>query len=44
MLGVDQPLKWRQNGDFLVVEIPSEVAEHKPCRQAYAFTLQVEAA
>jgi len=44
LLGLDQPLKWRQNGDLLVVEIPPEVAEHKPCRQAYAFKLQVETA
>jgi alpha-L-fucosidase len=44
MLGADQPLKWRQNGDLLVVDIPPEVAEHKPCRQAYAFKLQVKTA
>jgi alpha-L-fucosidase len=44
MLGVDRPLQWRQNGDLLVVDIPPQVAEHKPCRQAYAFKFQVETA
>ncbi len=42
MLGVQKPLPWRQQGDVLVVDIPAEVAEHKPCRQAYAFKFSVE--
>jgi alpha-L-fucosidase len=42
LLGVSEPLRWQQNGDFLVVDIPSEIAAHKPCRQAYAFKFQVE--
>jgi alpha-L-fucosidase len=42
MLGVQKPLQWQRQGDFLVVDIPSEIAEHKPCRQAYAFRFQVE--
>jgi len=42
MLGVQSPLQWKQQGDFLVVDIPSEIAEHKPCRQEYAFRFQVE--
>ena len=44
MLGVHQPLKWQQNGVLLVVDIPPEVAEHKPCRPAFAFKLLVETA
>ncbi len=44
MLGVRQPLKWRQNGELVVVDIPAEVAEHRPCKQAYSFKLRVEAA
>jgi alpha-L-fucosidase len=44
MLGVPQPLNWRQEGGALIVDIPAEVAEHKPSRQAYAFRVQVESA
>jgi alpha-L-fucosidase len=44
LLGVQQPLKWRQQGDTCVIDIPAELAEHKPCRQAYAFKLRVEPA
>ena len=42
MLGVQRPLQWQRHGDFLVVDIPSEIAEHKPCRQAYVFRFQVQ--
>lgn len=42
MLGVRQPLKWRQQGDTLVVDIPAEVVEHPPCQQAYAFKIQAQ--
>ncbi len=41
MLGVRQPLEWRQRGETLVVDIPPEVAEHRPCKQAFAFKIQV---
>ena len=44
MLGVQMPLPWRQQGNLLVVDIPTEVAEHKPCRQAYSFRFHVESA
>lgn len=44
MIGVQQPLKWRQQGEVLVVDIPPEVAEHPPCRQAFAFKIQVKSA
>ncbi len=44
MLGVKQALKWRQQGNVCVIDIPAELAEHKPCRQAYAFKLHVEPA
>ncbi|MGH9395483.1 MAG: alpha-L-fucosidase, partial [Terriglobia bacterium] len=44
MIGVQQPLKWSQQGESLVVDIPPEVAEHQPCRQAFAFKIQVRSA
>ena len=43
MLGVDQPLDWRQEGATLSVSIPPTLADHKPCRQAYAFKIRAEA-
>jgi alpha-L-fucosidase len=42
LLGAQQPLKWRQQGDTCVIEIPAELAEHKPSRQAFTFKLRVE--
>jgi alpha-L-fucosidase len=44
MLGIQKPLSWRQRGDSLAVEIPAEVAEHPPCRQAFAFKFQANPA
>jgi alpha-L-fucosidase len=44
MVGVQEPLKWRQEGDMLVVDIPPEVAEHPPCKQAFVFKIQVRPA
>ena len=44
MLGVDQPLAWRQDGATLTITIPRSVADHKPCQQAYAFKIPAEAA
>ena len=44
LLGVRQPLQWRQQGEICVIDIPAELAEHKPCRQAYTFKLRVEPA
>lgn len=41
MLGVRQPLEWRRQSGALVVNIPAEVAEHQPCKQAFAFKIQV---
>ena len=42
MLGVDQPLDWRQDVARLSVVIPPSLAEHKPCPQAYAFKILAE--
>lgn len=42
MLGASRPLEWRQRGVTCVMDIPAEIAQHKPCRQAYAFKLRVE--
>jgi alpha-L-fucosidase len=44
MLGIEQPLRWRQGGDGLTIDIPEEIAEHKPCKQAYVFKIASEAA
>lgn len=44
MLGVRQPLRWRQQGETLVVDIAPEIAEHPPCKQAFAFKIQVRPA
>jgi len=44
MLGVSQPLAWHQDGPTLTITIPSSVADHKPCQQAYAFRIPVEPA
>jgi alpha-L-fucosidase len=41
MLGVRRPLQWQRQGQALVVDIPPEVAEHRPCKQAFAFRIQV---
>ena len=35
-------LPWRQLGDALVIDIPPALAEHKPCRQAFAVKIQAE--
>ncbi len=40
MLGVEKPLRWRQQGDSLAIEIPPEVAANKPCRQAFVMKIQ----
>jgi len=42
MLGVQTPLKWERGGDSVAVDIPSAVAEHKPCKQAYVFKFRAE--
>jgi len=42
MLGVDQPLDWRQDGATLNIAIPHSVADHKPCQQAYTFKIMAE--
>lgn len=44
MLGVKRPLRWQQNSRGMVIEIPQEVAENKPCKQAYVFKITVEPA
>ena len=44
MLGVEQPMRWRQSERGLIIEIPQEVAENKPCKQAYTFKIEAESA
>ncbi|MCX6924134.1 MAG: alpha-L-fucosidase, partial [Verrucomicrobia bacterium] len=42
MLGVDQPLAWRQTQDELRIEIPEGFQDerHRPCELAYAFKIE----
>jgi len=42
MLGVNQSLRWRQSGNSLIIDIPQEVAENRPCKQAYVFKIESE--
>ena len=44
LLGVKRPLEWQQQADALVIQIPPQVAENKPCKQAFAFKIQAKAA
>ena len=42
LLGYDQDLKWRMEGDTLTIELPKELQREtgRPCRQAYAFKVE----
>jgi alpha-L-fucosidase len=42
LLGTTANLKWHQDKNGLVVQIPSEVASHKPCAQAYVFKVEAQ--
>ena len=42
MLGVDRSLKWHQDEDGLVIEIPQSIGENRPCEQAYAFKIEAQ--
>jgi alpha-L-fucosidase len=44
MLGVNQSLAWRQDGQKLSITIPPSIADQKPCKQAFAFKIPVETA
>jgi alpha-L-fucosidase len=44
MLGVERPMKWRMDGsEVLVIEIPGKLQAkaNRPCRQAYAFKIEL---
>jgi alpha-L-fucosidase len=45
MLGLDQDLKWRLEGENLVIDLPKELQDEadRPCRQAYAFKVESDA-
>ncbi|MFC2087922.1 alpha-L-fucosidase C-terminal domain-containing protein [Bacteroidota bacterium] len=40
MLGVDEPLKWKEGKDGIEIEIPFSVIQSPPCKYAYAFRIQ----
>lgn len=44
LLGYPTPLKWRMEGETLVVSLPESLQEEsqRPCRQAWAFRIPVE--
>lgn len=42
MLGVSTPLRWERQGDSVTVHVPGELAEHKPCKQAYVVRFQAQ--
>ena len=42
MLGVNTPLKWRQDREGLVIQIPDAIAQNKPCMQAYVFKIEAQ--
>lgn len=42
MLGVKHDLKWQQNKEGLVIQIPTAIAENKPCQQAYVFKVEAQ--
>jgi alpha-L-fucosidase len=44
MLGVENPLDWRQDSGGMVIEIPQSIAVNKPCQHAYAFKIQTGSA
>jgi len=39
MLGVAAPLKWKQQGANLVIEMPKLTVDQLPCKYAYAFKI-----
>jgi len=42
LLGTKAKLKWRQDKDGLVIDIPESIARHKPCTQAYVFQIEAQ--
>ena len=42
MLGLKPGLRWRQNKEGLVIQIPRSIEKHKPCDQAYAFKIRAK--
>lgn len=44
LLGEQEPVKWRQQGETMIVDIPANVLNYPPCQQAFAFKIQVKSA
>jgi alpha-L-fucosidase len=42
MLGIQQSLNWKLNQNEMVVEIPNEIEQNKPCDYAWGFKIEVE--
>lgn len=39
LVGVDKPLKWKKEGEVLVIEIPESIQITPPCKHAWSFKL-----
>jgi alpha-L-fucosidase len=44
MLGVNQKLRWRQDRDAILVEVPESIERNRPCEFAYVFKIECKAA
>ena len=42
MLGVDQPLSWKIEGGFLIIDVLEELNNKIPCEFAYSFKIEVQ--
>ena len=42
MLGVQEPVEWKQDGGALTIAIPDSLAASKPCECAFAFKIQTD--
>jgi len=41
MLGVVKPLEWKQKGKNVLIEIPDQLADNKPCEHSFVFKIKV---
>ena len=41
LLGVEENLDWKIDNDVLIIEIPPEISNKKPCEHAWVFKIEV---